>query len=111
MSKVQVTFRKIPHSDAVEAYVLEKASKLDRVSDRITACHVAIESPHRHHQTGREYRVRVDLIVPGTELVASHAPEDSTEDVYAAVDRAFDVAVRQLKEHVQRQRGEVKAHA
>jgi ribosomal subunit interface protein len=111
MSNVQVTFRKIPRSDAVEAYVLEKASKLDRLSDRITSCQVAIESPHRHQQTGREYRVRIDLAVPGAELVASHAPEEACQDVYAAIDRAFDAAVRQLKDHVQRQRGDVKAHA
>jgi ribosomal subunit interface protein len=107
---VQITFRDIPHSDALEAYVRERATKLDTFSTRITGCHVAIEAPHRHQQTGRHYRVRIDLIVPGGEVVVSHAPDEDTtnEDAYAAIDEAFDRLGRRLEDHVRRQRGDVK---
>jgi ribosomal subunit interface protein len=111
MSNIQVTFRKIPHSDAVEAYVLEKVAKLQRLSDRITGCHVSIESPHAHHQTAHEYRARVDLTIPGAELVASHAPHAAGQSIYAAIDHAFDASARRLKEHLERMRGDVKSHA
>lgn len=109
---VQVTFRDIAHSDAIDAYVRDRIAKLETFSGRITGCRVVIESPHRHQQTGRHYRVRVDLTVPGGEVVVSHAPDENTtnEDAYAAIDEAFDRLGRRLEDHVRRQRGDVKPH-
>jgi ribosomal subunit interface protein len=105
---VQITFRDhIPHSDALEAYVREHVSKLETLSARIIGCRVAVESPHRHKQTGRQYRIRVDLRVPGGEVVVGNVQSDdiSNQDAYAAVDEAFDRASRRLEDFVQRQRG------
>ena len=72
----------------------------DVADDRLVACHVAIESPHRHKQHGRHYRVRVDLTLPGTALVVDRCPDEghANEDVYAAIDQAFDHAVRRVRE-------------
>ncbi len=107
---LQVTFRNIPHSDAIEAYVRERASKLDTFSARVTGCHVVVEAPHQHHHHGAHFRVRIDLTVPGNEIVVSHAPEENptNEDLYAAIDDAFDRMGRRLEDHVRRQRGDVK---
>jgi ribosomal subunit interface protein len=107
---IQVTFRDIRHSDAVEAYVRERAAKLETFSARITGCHVTVEAPHRHQQTGRHYRIRIDLTVPGNEVVVSNASDDNptNEDLFAAVDQAFDRMGRRLEDHVRRQRGDVK---
>jgi ribosomal subunit interface protein len=107
---VQITFRDIPHSDAIEIYVRDHVAKLDTFASRITACHVVVEAPHKHQQHGRHYRVRIDMTVPGGEVVVSNAPdEDSTnEDAYAAIDEAFDRLGRRLEDHVRRQRGDVK---
>jgi ribosomal subunit interface protein len=112
MLPVQVTFRDIDHSDSIEAYVRDRASKLETFSGRIVGCHVVVEPPHRHHHTGRHYRVLIDLTVPGSEVVVSHAPgdDDTNEDVYAAVDEAFDRLGRRLEDQVRRQRGDVKPH-
>jgi ribosomal subunit interface protein len=108
--QVYITFRAIPHSDAIEACVRQHAAKLETLSGRITGCHVAVESPHRHKQTGKQFRVRVDLVVPGSEIVVSHVQGDdvANNDAYAAVDEAFDRISRRLEDHIQRQRGEVK---
>ena len=105
---LQVTFREVPHSDAIEAYVRRKAEKLPTFYDRITSCRVAIESPHNHRRHGKLYRVRVDMGVPGTELVAGDDPR--FDDAYAAIDDAFDAARRLLLDWVQRRRGDVKYH-
>jgi cold shock CspA family protein len=51
--------------------------------------------------------VKVDLRVPGREIVAS---ADHGEDVYVALRDAFDAAKRQLEETVRVRRGDVKAH-
>lgn len=107
---VQVTFRDMPPSGAIEAYIRKHAAKLETFSPRITGCHVVLEAPHKHQQTGRHYRVRIDLTVPGSEVVVSRTPEDDTnnEDAYAAVDEVFDRLVRRLEDYVRRQRGDVK---
>ena len=107
---IQITFRGIPHSDAIEAYIRQRAAKLDTFSGRITGCHVAIEAPHHHQHTGRHFRVGIDLSVPGGEVVVSHSPDENTanEDAYAAIDHAFDQIGRRLEDHVRRQRGDVK---
>ena len=45
---LQITFRGIPHSDAVEARIREKAAKLERFSSDIISCRVAVEAEHHH---------------------------------------------------------------
>jgi ribosomal subunit interface protein len=103
---LQVTIRDIGRSDAIEHYVRKRAAKLQTFFPRITSCRVAVESPHRHHHSGRHFRVRVDLTVPGGELVVSHAQDENTtnEDAYAAIDEAFGRLGRRLEDHVRRQR-------
>lgn len=109
---IQITFHELPHSDAVEQYVRKRAAKLDAFGARPTACRIVLEMPHRHSRHGENYRVRIDLTLPGGELVAERSPEEAKtyEDLYAAIDAAFDDVDRQLGDFVRRQRGDVKPH-
>jgi ribosome-associated translation inhibitor RaiA/cold shock CspA family protein len=110
---LQVTFHGIPHSDAIDAYVRKRAAKLDVMAPRLMGCRVAIEKPHAHARHGEHYRVRVDVTLPGGEVVAERSPGDAKtyEDVYAAIDAAFDDAGRRVQDFARRQRGDVKSHA
>jgi ribosomal subunit interface protein len=107
----QITFRGIASSDAIENYVRTRADKLERFSQRIIGCHVTIDIPHRHKRHGHHYRVRIDVVVPGDELVATRDPtaNKAHEDLYASIDAAFDDAQRLLEDHVRRVRGYVKS--
>lgn len=107
---LQITFRNMHPSQAVESAVREKARKLERFYDRIVGCRVVVEAPHRQHHKGNLFHVRVDLTVPDDELVVSReAPnQHAHEDVYVALRDAFDALMRQLKEYARRRRGEVK---
>jgi ribosome-associated translation inhibitor RaiA len=127
---VQITYRNMQSSDAVTARIQEEAAKLDEFFSRITSCRVVVEAPHRHHKWGELFHVRIELGVPGTELVVSHEPSPRAalrhdeeavlkkhieihpehKDVYVAVRDAFVSARRQLQDYVKRLRGEVKAH-
>jgi cold shock CspA family protein/ribosome-associated translation inhibitor RaiA len=109
---LQITWRDLPPSEAVEAAVREKAAKLDEFCDDIMSCRVMVESPHQHHHTGKLYHLRIDLTVPGDEIVIRRDPsEDAThEDVYVVIRDAFDAAKRQLEDYVRRRRGDVKTH-
>ncbi len=101
---LQITFRHMDPSEAVEANIHEKTQKLERFFDRITSCRVVIEAPHRHHHKGKLYSVRIDMSVPGKELVVTHnGPKNHAhEDVYVAIRDAFSAAVRQLEDHAQK---------
>ncbi len=109
---LQITFRHMDSSPAVEAAIRKRAEKLDRFSDRIMACRVVVEAPHQHQRKGKLYSVRIDLSVPGEEIPVTHeGPENHAhEDIYVAIRDAFNSASRLLEDHVRRFRGDVKAH-
>lgn len=109
----QVSFDDLPIDEQVRDAALDHVAQLERVYDKITGCHVVIAQPHRHHREGRLYSVRVDLVVPGGELVVNHNhPVDHAhEDVYVALRDSFLAARRQLEEHVRRYHGGEKRHA
>ena len=60
-----------------------------------------IDSPHRNAQRAKAFTVRIELGLPGNELVISRDP---VSDVHAAVIDAFDTAKRRLRDHVQKHR-------
>ncbi len=107
---LQITFRGVSPSESIKAAIRERALKLDRFYDRIMRCRVVVDSPHRHQRKGKIYHVRIDLTVPGGELVVKQAPADHAphEDIYLAIHDAFDEARRQLDDHVRRRRRQVK---
>lgn len=109
---LEIVFRNMDRSDAIEARVREKAERLERHSDSITRCRVAVEAPHRHQSHGKLYKVAIELGVPGHQIIVNHAgPQDHAhEDVYVAIRDAFAAATRQLEDHVRMRRGEVKHH-
>jgi len=109
---LQITFRDIPQSEAIESRIRQMAAKLDRVYDHIMSCRVTIEAPHHHHHKGNLYHVRVEVTVPDGEVVASRDAHDrhAREDAYVAIRDAFNAAQRQLQDYARRRRGAVKAH-
>jgi ribosomal subunit interface protein len=98
---LRITFHGLSPSAAIEDSIRGHVAKLERFFDRIVGCHVTIEVPNHRHKSGRRYRVLVDVRVPRAELVAGRPPDESSssEDVFVAIDRAFDEAVRVLQEH------------
>ncbi len=99
---IQITFRSIDHSDAIESAIRSKAEKLEALFDDIISCQAVIEAPHKHHHKGRHYQVKLSIAVPGKELIVKRAPDkhDAHEDPYVAIRDAFEAARRQLKEYV-----------
>jgi cold shock CspA family protein len=116
--------------EALEDVVRERAAWLETFYPDIVGCRVLIETPHRHRERGQHVRVRVELSLPGEDVVVSHEPtlhgtlkdvEEEThhkgDDIEAvhkyadvAVREAFDAARRRLQDAARRQRGDVKTH-
>ncbi|ADH85926.1 HPF/RaiA family ribosome-associated protein [Desulfurivibrio alkaliphilus] len=108
---LEITFRRMDSSPALEAKIREKAQKLERYHDHIMSCRVVVEAAHGQHRQGNLFQVRLDIKVPGKELaITRHHPKDHAhEDVYVALRDAFDAAARRLEECGRIERGEVKA--
>lgn len=126
-----ITFRGIDPSAALEAEIRARIGKLETYYRPIMGCHVLVELAERHHETGNRYHVRIDVTVPGEEIVVTHEAglhataqdvdaEKTTKEAEADPERkharvalreAFDIARRRLQDYGRRQRGTVKASA
>lgn len=127
---LQISFRNVAASDAVETRIQEEAAKLDTFYDRIMSCRVVVESPRHHQQHGKIYNIHIDLTVPGGEIVVRHEPslhrsakhtevarnkkslevDGAYKDIYVAIRDAFRSARRQLQDYARKQKGVVKQH-
>lgn len=101
----EITFRNIGSSDALRDAIESRIDKLHHYNDRLMACRVAFERRNNSRRNGDHYHCRVDLTLPGKEIVVGRDPadKDAHVDPYIAIRDAFDAAERQLKE-VGRQR-------
>ena len=103
---IQITFRGMTPSPAIESLIRERGARIERFYDRIIRCHVIVDMPHRHQRKGRQYAVHVDITTPDSEIVVTRAadPDESHQELQTAVRNAFDVATRQLENSVGRRR-------
>jgi cold shock CspA family protein/ribosome-associated translation inhibitor RaiA len=109
---LQIAFHNMSPSEGIEAIIRKKTARLDRFAEHIMGCRVVVEAPHKHHRHGNQYQVRIDLTLPGGEIVVNREASEHTEhqDLQIAIRDAFDSARRQVEEYVRRQRGAVKVH-
>ena len=107
---LNIQFHGMEASAAVETKAREFADKLDAISPDLMACRVNIDLEQKHKTQGRPYGVRIDLTLPGHELVVNKVQD---EDVYVALRDAFDNMKRQLNEvvSVRKRHGQDKSHA
>lgn len=110
---LQITFRHMDPSPALEARIRELASRFDRFSAHIMRCHVIVEPPAHHKHQGLLYDFRIDIKLPDGEIAIRHAhPADHAhEDPYVALRDAFRAARRRLEDYERKRRGDVKTHA
>lgn len=126
--EVYVTFRGAEKSQALDSFIREQAQRLERFFDRITTCKVAVE--RLEARRGEPWHVRIDLRVPGEEIVVKRRPslhaalasggetvetkaeeiEAPYKDVYFAVTDAFRIAGRRLQKYARQKKGDVKIH-
>ncbi len=109
----EITFRNVIKSDAVEALILDKIAKIEKICDHLVSCRVAVEKRHEHQQKGRPYRVRIEMTAPPNHVLT--VKKDSTNGDKRAglsqvVRNAFDAAFQRVKKLTEQQQGKVKRH-
>lgn len=107
---LQITTRNIELSEITKADLKRRAEKLDTFYPRIMRCRVTVEVPHRYKKQALnavEYNIRIDMTVPGREIVIKNRP---SKDLEIAIREAFDAAQRKLEDYATKLRGDVKHH-
>jgi len=105
---LRISLHGIRRSKTLSDAIREKAEKLDRYYSHITSCRVVLELAARHKRKGKQFTARIDLRVPGGEIVVN---KEHDEDLQVALRDAFDAARRQLEDYGRAQRGDVKHHS
>lgn len=125
-----VSFKGVRPSAGLEGEILLRARKLETYFAPITSCRALIEFSQRRHEAGNRYHVRIDLTVPGEEILVKHEasqrararalrldklprgeePDPGHKYARVAIREAFDVARRRLQDYARRQRGATKLH-
>jgi hypothetical protein len=105
MMPLQICYRNFPPSDAMNHRIEGLFDKLDPKTHRIEFARVVIEQPHRHRAHGREFSVRLELKIPGKDIVLNRHPRldaEDTRDVYHFLTELFEAAAWQLRRRAHR---------
>jgi ribosomal subunit interface protein len=103
---VDVVYRDLDSSAALNEIINKKAEKLTRFSDQIIHSRVVLDAPHNHKHKGKQYRASIELDIKGQPVAV--AQDD--ESIHVAIREAFNTAERKVKELIARQRDIRQAH-
>ena len=100
MKGLEISFRDVGHSDAVEQHIREKAGKLTATFDDIIGIRAVVAMPHNHSYKGKLAHVSLEIGLPGQTVAITRDQHDQYEheDMYLAVSDAFDKATRKIKQ-------------
>lgn len=110
---LEITYRGLEKSEALENHIRGKAEKLERYHERIISCRVVVEEDQEEQRAGSLFRVRVIVRVPpGREIIGTYESLqlETRSQLETAVSEAFDAARRQLLKVKAKQQGETKHH-
>jgi cold shock CspA family protein/ribosome-associated translation inhibitor RaiA len=108
---IEIAFQHCEPSEEIRAEVAKQAKRLEKFSDRITSCHVAIAGPQTRHRQGDVFKIDVRIAMPEHRdviVTRTHGEAPEREHPLVAVREAFDAAVRQIEDFARDARGQVK---
>lgn len=121
---ILISFRNMSVSPVLEDEARERVAWLESFYPGIVGCRVVLEVPHRHRRRGRPLHVRIEVSLPGEDVIVNHEPaldvttrsashksdelDGRRKDAHVAIHEAFDVARRRLEDVARQQRGDVK---
>ena len=96
---IAITFRQMDATDAVKGYAADKVGKLQKFLRQPMKGQVTLSTQHHKHSA------EVDIHSGGAHF---HAHE-TTEDMYATIDKVIDKLERQIRESKQSKKGSERA--
>lgn len=97
---LSIAYRNLDSSPTIEEHVGRRFASLQELEARIESCHVVIEASPRRQSSGREFSVRLKLVVPGPDIEVERriGRSDPASDLNLAIHEAFDAARRMILE-------------
>jgi len=108
---IEIAFQHCEPSEDIRAEIAKQAKRLEKFSDRITSCHVAIAGPQTRHRQGELFKIDIRIAMPKHhDVMVTRARGDAPEREHplVAIREAFDAAVRQIEDFARDMRGQVK---
>ncbi len=96
---ISITFRQMEATDAVKGYAHEKVSRLQRFLRQPMKAQVTLSCQHRKHSA------EVEVHSGG----AHHHAHETSEDMYASIDKVIDKLERQIRGTKQSKKGQERA--
>ena len=110
---LQIAFKDMDRSDFLDALIRERARRLETFHGHIVGCRVVVETPFRSAEGAKPpLGIAVEVTVPGAKMLIAKEHQqrhDAKADHAAVVNRAFEHIERQLEEHKDIRRGDVKS--
>jgi ribosomal subunit interface protein len=97
---VDVVYRDLDSSAALNAIITKKLEKLSRYTDQIVHSRVVLDTPHQHKHKGKQFRASIELDIVGHPIAITQ----DDESIHVAVRDAFSSAERKVKQLAARQR-------
>ena len=110
---LQITFRHMDPSPALERRIRALVARLEKFDARITHCHVIIAPPPRHRRHGAQYDFHIGIGLPDRVIAVRPARSGAPahEDPFVALRDAFRAARRKLEDYRRTRRGDIKSHS
>lgn len=102
---LEITFKGLDKSPAIEAKIKEKVSKLEHIFSRITHCRIVVAAPNKHAHKGKSYEIKIEIGIPDhPSLVLKHKSEvgNAQDDLQIALRDSFEIAKRRLGDIIKR---------
>lgn len=101
---LEIAFHNIPSIPWAEQEIRARVAKLEKMHERLVACRVRVDQRADNSNHTIPPVVRIELGVPGKDLVVSHEPEHlqnkfQSPDLRTAIAEAFRIAELQLAQH------------
>ena len=73
---LKISFQGGDTSDALRQLVVEHVDSLEQLYGRLTACHIAIKVPDKHHRTSGLFSAKIHMTLPGgIDINVDHTPQ------------------------------------
>ncbi len=108
---LKISFQGGDTSDALSQLITEHVEALEQLYGRMTACHVVVKIPDKHHRSNGLFSANIHMTLPGgIDINIDQTPQADGRfsNPQFAVNDSFRRAKRLLKERAQKQRGAVK---
>jgi ribosome-associated translation inhibitor RaiA len=98
---IQISLYGVAPSNALLHCVRDKATKLERLYDRIACCRVVLSLDARPDRPGKQFSAHIAVKLPGGEIAVTH---EHDQNVQVALRDAFAAARRKLEDHLREKR-------